>query len=303
MSFCLNDPARYRRWRARKLAAVRRWLDAPMVAIGDPALVTQRELAALGERISAMNFALYRIDGDATLDHGALNRLCRQAGLARCAANPFAGASGISEIRVATDARRGYIPYSNRALNWHTDGYYNPPRARINGFVMHTVRAARAGGENRFLDHEVLYLLLRDRDPTLAACLFEDDVLTIPPGMAADGQGKNVERAAQTGPVFSVTGGADGGGRLHMAFTLRKRHIRWKASRPVRAALAEIRAILDDADNPYVVTRRFAAGEGVIGNNVLHNRAAFADYPGTGAGRLVLRARFYDRVAIKYPIK
>ena len=306
----INDPAHYRRWRAQKLARVGCWLDAPIVEIQDPAHLGQAELAALGERVAAMNFALYRCrtDGNATLSHRAFLALCRQVGLDRLAANPLShdmpqGASGVSEIRVGDDAQRAYIPYSNRALNWHTDGYYNPPAERVNGFAMHTIRPATAGGENRFLDHEILYLLLRDRDPALAACLFSDDVMTIPPNTPEDGN-KNMTRPAQTGPVFLLTGG-----RLQMRFTLRARHIHWKPSRPVRAALAEIRAILDDADNPFIVTRRFAAGEGVISNNVLHNRTAFEDAAGGRGkptkprGRLVLRARFYNPIDIQPAIR
>ncbi len=289
----INDPTRYQRWRAQKLARVGRYLEAPFVEIQDPARLAQAELSALGERISAMNFALYRTDTATAFGHRAFTGLCRQAGFGRPAVNPFAHSSGVSEIRVADDARRrAYIPYDNRALNWHTDGYYNPPAERINGFAMHTIRAAAAGGENRFLDHEILYLLLRDRDPALAACLFAGDVMTIPPGIQAGG----TARAAHTGPVFSITDGTGStGGRLQMDFTLRKRHIHWKESRPVRTALAEIRAILDDPDNPHILTHRFAAGEGVISNNVLHNRAAFTDAAGS-LGRLVLRARYYDRI-------
>ena len=302
----INDPAHYRRWRTQKLARVGCWLDAPIVEIQDPAHLGQAELAALGERVAAMNFALYRCRtaGNATLSHRAFLGLCRQVGLDRLAANPLShdmpeGASGVSEIRVGDDAQRAYIPYSNRALNWHTDGYYNPPAERVNGFAMHTIRPATAGGENRFLDHEVLYLLLRDRDPALAACLFSDEVMTIPPNTPEDGN-KKMTRPAQTGPVFLLTGG-----RLQMRFTLRARHIHWKPSPEVRAALAEIRAILDDADNPFIVTRRFAAGEGVISNNVLHNRSAFEDAAGgrepptKPRGRLVLRARFYNPIDIQ----
>ncbi len=292
----IDDPARYRRWRAQKLERVQRCLHKPVVEIQNPAQLEPRELSEIGEWVGAMNFALYRIDGKAAFGHHALIKLCRQVGLDRLVANPFADASGVSEIRVAEDARqRAYIPYSNRALNWHTDGYYNPPQERIHGFAMHTVRPAAEGGENRLLDHEVLYLLLRDRDPALAACLFEHDVMTIPPGA------HGASRPAYTGPVFSITER-----RLHLGFTLRQRHIHWKPSRPVQAALAEIRAILDDENNPHILTRRFAAGEGIISNNVLHNRTAFVEDAFADAaenrqpppGRLVLRARFYDSIGI-----
>ena len=283
----IADPVRYRRWRADKLKRARGCLAQPVVEVGDPAHLTAAELSALRERVEAVNFALYRTA--AAFDHLALKRLCRQAGLARLVANPFAEASGISEIRAAArgQSRRAYIPYSNRALDWHTDGYYHPPGRPINGFALHTVRAAPRGGANQLLDHEILYLLLRDRAPALAACLFADDVLTIPPGTGADG----ARRPAQTGPVFWVCGG-----RLQMRFTLRQRHICWKESPQVRAVLAEIKSILNDPDSPLVLTRRLRAGEGIICNNVLHNRAAFTVPADGQPGRLVLRARFYDRI-------
>ena len=284
----VDDDGCYRRWRGWKLGCLRRVLDAGVVEIDD---ALRGDLGALRARISAMNFAFYRLRDDDANDAPAVRNmaflaLCRRLGLRRVAGNRFADAAGVSAICVGGDeARRGFVPYSNRALNWHTDGYYDA--RRVGGFAMHTVRAAACGGANRFLDHEVLYMLLRDRDPALAACLFAPDVLTIPAGVGAD----DAHRPAFTGPVFAL---ADG--RLHMAFTMRQRNIAWKNSRVVRAAVAAIGEILNDENNPYVVRHRFAAGEGVICNNVLHDRAAFVD--DDAAGRLVLRARFYDSVAV-----
>lgn len=307
------DPVRYRRWRAGKLARARRCLAQPPVDIADPARLTGAELAALRARVEAVNFAFYRIAGGA-LDHAALKLLCRQAGLARLAVNPFAAASGISEICVTgrdsaagddaaaaknnAPARRAYIPYTDRALAWHTDGYYNPPARRIHAFALHTLRAAPSGGENQLLDHEILYLLLRDRDPALAACLFAADALSIPPGIEAGKTGgatgdKTVEaRPAQTGPVFYFAGD-----RLQMRLTLRPRHAHWQSPQ-ARTAVAEIKAILAAPETPLVVTRRLRAGEGILCNNVPHNRAAFAGPRAGRPGRLVLRARFYERINI-----
>ncbi|MDD9883549.1 MAG: TauD/TfdA family dioxygenase [Gammaproteobacteria bacterium] len=316
----IADPAGYRRWRADKLARARRWAAQSPVDIADPARLTAAELAALRARVEAVNFALYRVAGAAAaVDHAALKRLCRQVGLTRLATNPFSAPSGISEIcvadgdageatvaggttgTVATDnagATTGtvapaataarYIPYTDRALGWHTDGYYQPPQRRIRAFALHTLRAAPSGGENRLLDHEILYLLLRDRDPALAAGLFAEDALTIPPGLGAGGGA----RAAQTGPVFWFAAG-----RLQMRLTLRPRHAQWKAS--TRAAAADIKAILDDPESPFVTTRRLRAGEGILCNNIPHNRAAFTRPPAGQPGRLTLRARFYDCITIE----
>ncbi len=294
----LNDPVRYRRWRAQKLERARRYLAQPFVEIQDPAHLTQAELSALRERVEAMNFALYRTPAADEFPHRLLKRLCRQVGLARLATNPFSAASGISEIRAdgggnagaGAAGRENYIPYTHRALNWHTDGYYNPPGKRINAFAMHTTRAAPTGGENQLLDHEILYLLLRDKDPALAGCLFANDVLSIPPGTAPGG----TKRPAQTGPVFGFT--ADG--RLQMRLTLRRRHAHWKPTDTVRAAHTELTTLLADPATPFILTQRLRAGEGIISNNIPHSRTPFTLPVDGQPGRLVLRARFYERVGV-----
>jgi hypothetical protein len=96
-------------------------------------------------------------------------------------------------------------------------------------------------------------------------------------------------RPAQTGPVFSTDGGA-----LHMRYTARTRSIEWRPDEATRAAVQYLKQILD-SDSPYVFTLRLAAGQGLVCNNVLHDRSAFTDAP--GEGRLVYRARYVDRVA------
>lgn len=278
----IANPARYKTWRAQKLADARRFASSAPVQITDPQRLTPRELEALRARITASNFAVYQTASD--IPHAALLDLCRQLGLRRLVRNPFVNAAGISELQIAADAEsRAYPPYDNRALNWHTDGYYNPPELCIGAFVLHCARAAADGGAIRLLDHEMLYLQLRDANPAFAECLFAPDVFTIPPGRGANGK-----RAATAGAVF---GFADD--RLRMAYTMRRRNIVWNSSPQIRSALTALRDLF--ADNPHTFARRLSAGEGVICNNAPHARAAFAD-PAGGAGRLVLRARFRDAV-------
>ena len=147
-------------------------------------------------------------------------RLGARLGLARLHANPLADEDGISSLEAAPEkAGRGYIPYSNQRLLWHTDGYYNAPEQRIRAFILHCVRPAAAGGENRLLDPEIAYILLRDADPQYVKALSAPDAMTIPAN-AADGAEL---RPAQTGPVFSADAGA-----LHMRYTARTRSIEWR---------------------------------------------------------------------------
>jgi hypothetical protein len=149
------------------------------------------------------------------------------------------------------------------------------------------VRPAAAGGENRLLDPEIAYILLRDADPEYVRALAAPDAMTIP-AHVADG----VElRPAQTGPVF-----ADDAGALHMRYTARTRSIEWRADETTRAAVQFLSRLLD-GDSPHVFTLRLAGGQGLVCNNVLHNRGAFTDDPAPGRGRLVYRARYLDRIA------
>ena len=63
--------------------------------------------------------------------------------------------------------------------------------------------------------------------------------------------------------------------------------------RPRRTAVQRLREILD-SDSPYVFRLRLAGGQGLVCNNVLHDRSEFTDAP--DAGRLVYRARYSDRI-------
>jgi len=86
---------------------------------------------------------------------------------------------------------------------------------------------------------------------------------------------------------------SDEGGTLHMRYTARTRSIVWRADAATRDAVERLREILD-SDSPYVFRLRLAGGQGLVCNNVLHDRSAFTDDP--GQGRLVYRVRYGDRV-------
>jgi alpha-ketoglutarate-dependent taurine dioxygenase len=231
------------------------------------------------------NMAVYASPLADLADKDLARRLGARLGLARLQANPLADEDGISSLEVAPEkSGRGYIPYSNRRLLWHTDGYYNAPASRIRAFLLHCVRPAAAGGENRLLDPEIAYILLRDADPRYVAALAAPDAMTIP----ANEEDPAAQRGAQAGPVFSFEGGT-----LHMRYTARTRSIEWRPDEVTQAAVQHLRQILD-SDSPYVFRLRLAGGQGLVCNNVLHDRSEFTDSP--GAGRLVYRARYADRI-------
>jgi predicted PhzF superfamily epimerase YddE/YHI9 len=79
-----------------------------------------------------------------------------------------------------------------------------------------------------------------------------------------------------------------------MRFSARARNIVWRDDPATGAARACLEALLADPRGP-VIRCRLAPGQGLIGNNVLHDRTAFRD--GESGQRLVYRARFLDRIA------
>lgn len=284
--FDLDHPEAYARWRERKLAGHPARLEDLIVEIGDPRHLTPAEHAAILDRCRRANMALYaaRTSGDPDKDDARL--LGEQFGLVRLDRNPGADEDAISALTVQSDAlHQGYIPYTDRPIAWHTDGYYNTPECQIYGLVLHCVEPAAQGGENDLLDHEIAYLLLRDRGTDYIRALMHPRAMTIP----ANTDETREPRPEQAGPVFSVRPD----GRLHMRYTDRKRNILWRDDPLTRAALAALREILYGA-SPWHFKGRLEAGWGLMCNNVLHTRTAFTDGE---RPRLLYRARYYDRIA------
>ncbi len=285
--FDLNDTEGYFRWHERKLAAAPASVNELVVEVRDPRALSPTEHAALAERIRRCNMAIY-ISPMHEADTDIPRLLGAQFDLTHLDANWLAGEDGISEIRVFDNGtRQNYIPYTDRPIKWHTDGYYNPPERTIRGMVLHCVRNAGSGGENRLMDHEMAYLLLRDEDPQHIRALMQPDAMTIPERVdETDGV-----RPAQSGPVFSL----DAAGNLHMRYTARTRSIEWKNDEKTRAAVAALERLLS-SDSQHIFQTRMEPGTGLLCNNVLHDRSAFADDP-THLPRLLYRARYLDRIA------
>ena len=264
-----------------------------MVDVRDPRCLSASERTALLQRCRTANMAVYR--SPVTEPDKELPRLLGlQLGLLRLDGNWLADEDGISQITVATkpgqrgDAGAAYIPYTDRAIRWHTDGYYHPPGRRIHAMILHCVSAAREGGDNALVDHEMAYIALRDADPAWVRALMAEDAMTIPARMGDAG----VARAAQSGPVFSVDPAS---GALHMRYTARTRSIEWKADSCTREAAAFLHELLGSA-LPYRFGLRLQPGMGIVGHNVLHERSAFVDDP--RQPRLIYRARYLDRIQV-----
>lgn len=290
--FDLQQDAAYQAWRAHKLACQPVDVHDLIVPVQDPRALSASERSALLQRVAQCNMAVYRstFTGEDTQLVAALGQ---QLGLHRLDANWLADEDGISHIAVS-DADQGsrtdFIPYTDRAIRWHTDGYYHPPERRIRAMVLHCVRSAREGGVNGLIDHEMAYMALRDTNPAWVQALMAPDAMTIPERVDAQG----VARAAQSGPVFSVLSAPGGGQALHMRYTARTRSIAWRDDPLTQDAVAFLARLLDGALS-WRYHLRMEPGMGIVANNVLHDRSGFVDDP--NAPRLLYRARYLDAVA------
>ncbi len=285
--FSLADERAYRDWRDARMAAYPSGIGELIVTVGSPGRLTTEERAQILSLLQRSNMAIYRTADGSAGDREMVRALGRAFGLERLDMNLRADEDSITSLRVV-DATAGthYIPYTDKALNWHTDGYYNRPDERVRGIVMHCARPAPEGGENMFLDPEIAYILLRDENPAYVDALMRPDAMTIP----ANVEDGDEIRPARSGPVFELENST---GRLHMRYTARMRSIVWCDDPAVKAAVAFLQELLN-SHSAWIFRYRMQAGDGVICNNVLHGRTAFAD--SAGSTRLIYRARYHDRV-------
>ena len=293
--FDLKSNRDYEDWRSYKLhhSADYNSKDTPppFERFSDTTSPTSKELNNILKRCQLHGFCLYRINNSEIKPHKkVIINLAESLGLKTLDGNICADDDKLTSITQTTHkGQHGYIPYSNKRLSWHTDGYYNTPEKRINSMLLHCELPAKEGGESLFLDHEIAYLLLRDESPEYIKALMQQDTMTIPANIL-DGK---VIREEQTGPVFSV----NAQGQLHMRYSARKRNIEWQQNSPTLEAVDFLNSLLL-SDSKYIIKHTLKAGEGIICRNILHCRTAFVDSDDSDKKRLLYRGRYYDDLPI-----
>jgi len=291
--FLPENESAYQQWKKAKLERCHQANPHRVVNIADPAKLSPKTMAELAVQLESSNFVIFEIEsagsGFSTDDFLAFGH---QLGLHRIDTNPGAEANGVTMLSAVDpeDKQSRYIPYTNRALNWHTDGYYNPEGSRVDAFSLYCVNQAGQGGDNFMLDHEMVYMQIRDANPDLLAALMKSDVMVVPANIL----NSRVVRPTKSGPVFSVDSLS---GRLNMRYSARPQNIGWKDDALSKRAVDRVREVL--MENEYITRVKLKSGQGIVCNNVLHGRRAFTDSPAGESSRLYYRVRYYD--AITYP--
>jgi len=294
-----NDAA-YRKWRENKLVLAADNPASHITHVHDLSQSSSQEISEIISRCEQSNMAIYEVHPGESVDksrsenaglRSMLINFCARLGLNNAEMHRSKGEDGIVALEVSDQGvGAGYIPYTNKKLNWHTDGYYNDANNRIKAMVLHCVRDASEGGINELLDPEIAYIRLRDANVGYIEALMHDEAMIIP----ENNDQRSAYRPASVGPVFFLD---DTSGDLQMRYSARGRNIVWrddKDSDDARAMLGEILA-----GDEYILRHKLKPGQGVISNNVLHNRTSFTNPEGESPSlttRLLYRIRYKERV-------
>ncbi len=289
--FNLGNEKSYQLWRERKLSAYPMAIDQLIVEIDNPFHLTAAEKQQMYSLLEKTNMLLYNIKAsnksdDFEQNKKMLKKLAQQFNLSNLDHNECADNDAITAIQINKQGlHKYYIPYSNKAINWHTDGYYNSLDDQVYSLLLHCVFPAERGGENKLLDPEIVYILLRDQNPMYIKALMDPDAMMIPENVIDN----KLIRPNRSGPVFMF----DESNYLHMRYSARKRNVKWKNDEMVIKAEAALRQIMQN-DVDYHFQGKLQSGQGLLCRNVLHTRGQFDDPD--QSNRLLFRGRYLDKL-------
>lgn len=282
--FNLDANEDYKKWRDEKLAAYPASIGELVVELGDMTALSASEKGKIRDLTERANMCVYT-SGSADLSMDSLLALGRQLGL-----NETDKSRRHSSSDELTDSGilKSAIPFTTRHVRWHTDATYYGSDKTIQALFLLCKRPAVEGGSNKLLDHEVLYIQLRDKDPEALRVLMEKNCFKY--------------RNPSTGEIDVHLGGkvfwTNSEGNLCHRFSFRKTDMAWSEENDVKAARAVLESMILD-ESEHVIEGRLESGLGLISNNVLHTREKLVDSDDAAQKRLLFRARFYDRVGVQ----
>ena len=268
--------AEFLRWAEEKEKNIHHNVNEILVNIHDINNVKTSEIAKIRETINKFNSCIYS-SKMALKSNTNLLRFAESVGMRTYDRNNIES-NEISTITPLENNKINYIPYTDKSLNWHTDGYYD--KKSIFSWLLHCVHPATHGGENYLLDHELAlreYVLRHDDINNLMS----EDALTIP-------ESKDTSRSEISTYIFSIKNQYK---KLHMRFSMRKDNI--GTSPKAGDAVTKLQQTIENDCAKYSLTYKLQKNEGIITNNILHGRKAFKD---DKVKRKLLRVRSYERL-------
>lgn len=281
--FDLDIDRDYQKWREEKLAVYPKNVGDLVIELADMTAISDSEKAKILELVELANMCVYTA-GSADLNMDSLLKLGEQLGVTQ---TDKSTRHSKSDELINSKILNRAIPFTTKTVRWHTDStYYGSDKTTQSVFLL-CKRPAIEGGNNKILDHEILYILLRDKDPEALRTLMRNDCF----------QPKN----PKTGKINEHLGGkvfwTNSDGYLCHRFSFRKMDMAWSEDAEILAARDVLESLILN-ESEYVIEGRLESGMGLISNNVLHTREKLLDSDDDTKKRLLFRCRFYDRVEI-----
>ena len=279
--FDLDSNNDYQQWRDEKLKAYPRNVGDLVVELADMTSISAAEKGKIMDLVERANMCVYS-SGSADLSMDSLVKLGAQLGVTQ---TDKSTRHTNSDELTASGILNQAIPFTTRHVRWHTDATYYGSDKTIQALFLLCKRPAVSGGSNKVLDHEILYIMLRDRAPDALKTLMRNDCFKY----------KN----PKTGEISQQLGGkvfwTNAEGYLNHRFSFRKMDMAWSEDSEIIAARDMLESLLLE-ESEFVIEGRLEPGLGLISNNVVHTREKLVDSEDDASRRLLYRARFYDRV-------
>ena len=279
--FDLDTDEDYKKWREEKLAAYPSNVGDLVVELADMTAITSTEKAKIMGLVELANMCVYTA-GSAQLNMNSLLKLGEQLGVSDTdKSTRHSQSDELTDSGILDKA----IPFTTRHVRWHTDATYYGSDKTIQALFLLCKRPAAEGGGNKVIDNEVMYILLRDKDPDALRILMNNNCFEY--------------KSPKTGVINHQLGGkvfwVNQNGHLCHRFSFRKMDMAWSEDGEVIAARDTLESLMLE-ESEYVIEGRLESGMGLISNNVLHTREKLVDSDDASKKRLLFRTRFYDRV-------
>ena len=280
MNILTNTTENYKRWKDKKLGTFTKNPDELTVHITSPNAISKPEKSMVISLLENHNIVFFHIDSVRQTSKTTIKNFASQIGLGNYELDSQSDEDGLTEIKDIKENKKlsEYVPYTTKELNWHTDGYYTDQKNSVLSWLLFCKSSAESGGINKYLDHEIAYILFNNKSKRLEDLML-DDACCIP-------ENSVTKRKEVFNPVFMFKNK-----RLHMKFSMRNKNIIWNKNS--LQAIDMLKSIIKDSSE-YHITKKLDTGMGVITNNVIHMRTAFTN--SKNKNRLLYRLRSKKRV-------
>ena len=272
-----SKSSEFRQWASEKEDNIPLNISDLKTEIQDINHISSEEISDIKDKIKKFNFCIYK-SSVGLHNQADLVNFARSIGMKTYDTNNIHNSPVSLIMSLDSENTVNYIPYTNKELNWHTDGYYD--EKPIFSWLLHCEEPAHSGGENYLLDHELAireYIFKYDNLGSLS----RPDALVIPGNVEAN-RDETKGYICDSDNVYK---------RFHMKFSMREKNI--KLNEQSKTAFMRMKKIIKEDCKKYCLTYKLSKNEGIVSNNILHGRNSFEDGK---VMRKLYRIRSYERV-------